>query len=61
MELLDQNLIRRDQIWFTELKPEGRETELYSLAEYNGVRNDENLRRGYIEHRYGSWPNIEQF
>lgn len=61
MELLDQNLIRRDQIWFTELKPEGRETELYSLAEYNGIRNDENLRRGYIEHRYGSWPNIEQF
>lgn len=61
MELLDQNIIRRDQVWFTELKPEGRETELYSLAEYNGVRNDENLRRGYIEHRYGSWPNIEQF
>lgn len=61
MELLDQNIIRRDQVWFTELKQEGRETELYSLAEYNGVRNDENLRRGYIEHRYGSWPNIEQF
>lgn len=61
MELLDQNLIRRDQIWFTEIKPEGRETELYSLAEYNGIRNDENLRRGYIEHRYGSWPDIKVF
>lgn len=61
LELLDQDIIRRDQIWFTELKPETRETILYSLAEYNGVRNDENLRRGYIEHRYGSWPNIEKF
>ena len=61
LELLDQNIIRRDQIWFTEIKPEGRETELYSLAEYNGVRNDENLRRGYIEHRYGSWPDIDSF
>lgn len=61
MELLDQNIIRRDQVWFTEIKTKGRETELYSLAEYNGVRNDENLRRGYIEHRYGSWPNIEHF
>ena len=61
LELLDKNMIRRDQIWFTSIDNDNRETELYSLAEYNGVRNDENLRKGYIEHRYGSWPNIELY
>lgn len=59
LELLDQNIIRRDQIWFTENNPESKETEFYSLAEYKGVRNDENLRKGYIENRYGAWPNIQ--
>ena len=61
LELLDKNMVRRDQIWFTKLDDDSRSTRLFSLAEYNGVRNDENLRKGYIEHRYGSWPDIELY
>lgn len=53
--LLNLNMFRRDQIWFTELK-EDRSTDLYSLAEVKNVRKDENIRRGYIRGRYGAIP-----
>lgn len=54
--LLDLNLFRRDQIWFTELKPESRSTDLYSLAELKNVRKDENVLKGYISGKYGAIP-----
>ena len=55
-DLLDLDMIRRDQIWFTELKPESRSTDLYSLAELKNVRKDENIRKGYISGKYGAIP-----
>lgn len=54
--LLDLNLFRRDQIWFTELKTESRSTDLYSLAELKNVRKDENVLKGYISGKYGAIP-----
>ncbi len=56
--LLDLDLFRRDQIWFTELKKEIRSTDLYSLAEIKNVRKDENLMKGYINGKYGAIPMI---
>ncbi|MCD8294299.1 MAG: ATP-binding protein [Clostridia bacterium] len=53
---IDTNLFRRDQIWFTEMKKEGRETDLYSLAELKNIRKEENFGRGYISGRYGAIP-----
>ena len=62
--LLDSDLFRRDQIWFTQLK-KGRVTDLYSLAEIKNVRKTENLAKGYIQGKYGAIPllnnNIEKF
>ena len=55
-DLLDLDLLRRDQIWFTELNPENRSTDLYSLAELKNVRKNENIRKGYISGRYGAIP-----
>ena len=55
-DLLDLNEIRRDQIWFTELNPKMRTTDLYSLAELKNVRKDENIKKGYILGRYGAIP-----
>ena len=55
-ELLDLDFVRRDQIWFTELTGEGRETELYSLAEVKGVGCEENIHKGYLDGRYGALP-----
>jgi hypothetical protein len=52
--LLDNRLLRRDQIWFTEKDRQGA-TQLYSLAEFK-VRNDEAFERNYIQGRYGAVP-----
>ena len=54
--LLDLALFRRDQIWFTELRPEDRSTELYSLAEIRDVSPRENIRLGYLAGEYGAVP-----
>lgn len=57
-ELLDLDLMRRDQIWFTELEPNERKTDLYSLSEIKNVRKDESIKRGYIAGKYGAIPMI---
>lgn len=54
--LLDLDLFRRDQIWFTEQNTADRSTELFSLAEIKNVRKDEKFGRGYISGRYGAIP-----
>jgi hypothetical protein len=52
--LLDPELLRRDQIWFTE-KNEAHATTIYSLLDYS-PRKNENLERGYLLGRYGAIP-----
>lgn len=54
--LLNLDLFRRDQIWFTELTKEERSTDLYSLAEIKNVRKEENFGKGYIAGKYGAIP-----
>ncbi|MCC8014145.1 MAG: ATP-binding protein [Eubacterium sp.] len=54
--LLNLDLFRRDQIWFTELEGTDRYTDLYSLAEIKNVRKDENFGKGYITGKYGAIP-----
>ena len=53
---MDPDLFRRDQIWFTQLKPEIRSTDLYSLVEIRNVRKNENLAKGYINGKYDAIP-----
>ena len=53
--LLDKDIFRRDQVWFTELNEE-RATELYSLVEIRNVRKTENLEKGYVSGKYGAIP-----
>lgn len=57
--LLDMDLFRRDQIWFTQLAQE-RSTELYSLVELKNVRKNEKLSKGYINGKYGAIPMLNQ-
>ncbi len=54
--LLDPDLFRRDQVWFTELNKEDRSTDLYSLMEIRNVRKDESFGKGYISGKYGAIP-----
>lgn len=57
--LLDQDLFRRDQLWFTEKNYETGSTDLYSLVEYS-PRKDKNIERGYLAGRYGALPFIKE-
>ena len=54
--LLNSELFRRDQIWFTQLTEKERATDLYSLVEIKNVRKSENLEKGYISGKYGAIP-----
>jgi len=55
--LLDQDIFRRDQIWFTEKNPSQGSTDLYSLIEFS-PRKDKNIQKGYLAGRYGAIPFI---
>ena len=55
--LLDLTLLRRDQIWFTDKDPKTLVSELFSLWDFS-VRKDENIRKGYLQGRYGAIPFI---
>lgn len=54
--LLNLDLFRRDQIWFTEMQLKDRSTDLFSLAEIKNVRKEENFGKGYITGKYGAIP-----
>ena len=55
--LLDLNFFRRDQIWFTEKNDKTCATELDSLASLS-PRKGENVRKGYLQGRFGAIPFI---
>jgi len=54
--LLDTDVLRRDQIWFTEKGSDGA-TRLFPLTDFR-ARKYENLERGYLQGRYGAVPSI---
>lgn len=58
INLLDLRIFRQDQIWFTEMRAD-RSTDLYSLLEMENVQSDENVRRGYLNGRYGALPCLQ--
>ncbi|MDZ8105524.1 MAG: ATP-binding protein [Nostoc sp. DedQUE12a] len=53
--LLDAEILRRDQVWFTE--KDKSMTKLYSLLDFQ-PREDESLQKGYLRGRYGGIPFI---
>lgn len=58
--ILNLDLFRRDQIWFTEMRMEDRSTDLYSLSSFKNVRKDDNFGRGYILGKYGAIPMLNK-
>jgi uncharacterized protein len=59
VELLDFNLLRRDEIWFVEKNGEGAST-LYSLEEFT-PRKDKDIQTGYLLGRYGAIPMLKNW
>jgi len=52
--LLDQDILRTDEIWFAQKNQEGS-TQLYSLSDFN-VHSTANIENGYLNGRYGGIP-----
>ena len=57
LNLLDLDVLRRDEIWFVE-KREGA-SDLYSLADFK-IRKDLSIDRAYLQGRFGAVPPVEQ-
>jgi hypothetical protein len=55
--LLDQDMLRRDEIWFTEKDEEGN-SDLFGLSDFKGVRADKDIRKSYLLGRFGGMPRI---
>jgi uncharacterized protein len=57
--LLDNEIFRRDQIWFVE-KDKNYATQLYPLLDFS-PRKHEAIGRGYLQGRYGALPYIGEW
>ena len=55
--LLDLDVLRRDQIWFAEKDEKTMQTDIYALTEFS-PRKGENISKGYLQGRYGAIPFI---
>ncbi len=59
LKTLDFNLVRRDEIWFTEKNNKG-ESKIFSLEEFKDVaRFDRKIDKAYLEGRFGAIANID--
>ena len=62
---LSNNLLRRDEIWFTE-KDDSGVSALYSLADFMDedgikIRKDESYEKNYLLGKYGAIPTLKYF
>jgi uncharacterized protein len=55
--LMDQRLLRRDEMWVAERNAEGVSS-LFSFSEYKDVRYDKDIRKSYLQGRLGGVPRI---
>ncbi len=56
--LSEENKLRRDQIWIVEKNEQGA-SQLFSLADMKGVRDNVPFEKWYLSGRFGGVPNIE--
>lgn len=57
--LLNLDIFRRDDIWFTERDVSSGKTEMYALSDFS-PRKDENIEKAYLLGRYGAIPFIKE-
>lgn len=62
---LDSEILRRDEIWFTEKDKDGisKLFSLYNFLDENGekIRKDENFEKNYLRGNYGAIPTLQSF
>ena len=55
--LMDQDLLRRDEMWVAERDASGASA-LTSFSEYKDVRYDKDIRKSYLQGRLGGVPRL---
>lgn len=55
--LMDQHLLRRDEMWVAE-RDSNQASSLIAFSDYKGIRNDKDLRKSYLQGRFGGIPRI---
>lgn len=58
INLMNEKNLRLDQIWLMQKKQDGS-SELYSLADFDGIDEDTNIKEWYMAKRFGGLPKIE--
>lgn len=58
--ILNQDVFRRDQVWFCE-KDKSQATSLYPLTDFSPRKDRENIEMGYLSGRYGALPYVREF
>ena len=57
-ELMNETLIRKDQIYFVDKQQSDGSSELYTISEF-ATKTTDNIRKGYLLGKYGAIPIIE--
>ena len=57
-ELMNLELLRKDQLYFVDKRDKDGTSELYSISEFS-TRTTDNIRKGYLVGKYGATPDIE--
>lgn len=57
-ELMNEAILRKDQIYFVDKSRDDGASELYSISEFS-TKTTENIRKGYLMGKYGATPDIE--
>jgi uncharacterized protein len=55
--LMDQDLLRRDEMWLAERSSSGAST-VTSFSEFRDVRHDKDIRKSYLQGRLGGIPRL---
>ncbi len=58
VSLLNEELLRKDQIWFAEKSDTGI-SQFYSLQDFDGLREDTPFEKWYLAGKFGAIPNIQ--
>ena len=57
VQLMDQQLLRRDEMWATERDETGTSI-LLPFSDYKDIRYDKDIRKSYLRGRLGGIPHI---
>lgn len=57
-ELMNLELLRKDQLYFVDKRDKDGTSELYTISDFS-TRTTENIRKGYLVGKYGAVPDVE--